>query len=232
MDASRMATIAIESGRKFDVLLRWGALHRWRRICIVLALALALISGYYVTLRVSSEQSSQEGAEAAERYERASQEDLVKAGMESAEQCSIARQSGSTDAEIHCPVADRLYADARLGILEERRQQVLAAHAYSAMVLDYRQQLRRIEMAWDRDHNPGVHGKWMKALVSPVGVILALAVQVLLYGAVVFRIEQLARAATMAVSRPLERDQPGEDDVVVGDVPNLPYERIHHPDRR
>jgi len=232
MDASRLATIAIESGRKFDVLLRWAALHRWRRLCIVFAFASLLFSAYCAILLVSFQQSIQERAEGAERYERALQEDLVKAGMESAEQCSIARQSGSTDAEIHCPAADRLYADARLGILEERRQEVLAAKAYSAMVLDYLQQLRRIEMAWDRDHIAGIHGKWMNALVSPLGVALAMAVQLLLYVAVVVRIELLAYAASMAISRPLERDQPVEDDLVVGDVPNLPHERIHHPDRR
>lgn len=231
MDASGVATIAIESGRKFDILLRWSARHRWRRLGVLVLLGVLQLSVYCVLLFVTLEQSRQEEADIAARHGRAVLEDALKEGIETAEQCMIARRSGSGDADIHCPAADSLYAGAKLGIFPERRAQVMAAHAYSAMVLDYRHQLRRIEMAWARDHGAREGGRWIKALVSPVGVSVVMVMQALLYIAVLIRIEQWASAA----GSPLPRQCPSElapEDAIVGDVPNLPHERIHHPDRR
>jgi len=231
MDASGVATIAMESGKKFDILLRWSAPNRWRRLGVLALLGALQLSVYCVLLFVALEQSRQEGGEIAARYERAQLEDALKEGIETAEQCMVARKSGSSDADIHCPVADRLYAGAKLGIFPERREQVMVSHAYSAMVLDYRHQLRRIEMTWARDQGLREGGRWIKVLVSPVGVSAVMVMLALLHIAVVIRIEQLARAAGSPLPRQCRPDLAPED-AIVGDVPNLPHERIHHPDRR
>ena len=231
MDAGEVATLVIQSGKKFDVVLRWSAPRRWRRLGILLLVGFMLCVVYWAVLGGLSYFSRQERDETADWHKHMLEEIQFRDGMEAAEQCAIARQSGSDDAEIHCPIADFLYAEWRPGGTDERQRQVTEAKAYSAMVLDFRKRLRWHELAWQRDHRTGMHTTLLEALVSPIGVLIATGMMVLLYGSAMLRLYQLEphSPALMSFSSP---PADPEDDMVVGDMPNLPHERIHHPDRR
>lgn len=135
-------------------------------------------------------------------------------------------------ADHSCDEALDVYAEVRIGPAVGHREEVVARRDFPRMRIDARAAQRLRELDAGIALRPSWQEEWARALrITWVHSALAGGVVVLLlvlWGMMLAWTDE-GRAMLRRLQAPTTED---EDDSPFGDVPNLPHERIHHPDRR
>lgn len=131
-----------------------------------------------------------------------------------------------------CDDALEVYAEMRIGPAVAHRDEVVARRDFARMRIDARAAQRLLELDAGIDLRPSWQEEWARKLrITRVHSMLAGGVVLLLLALWVMMLVRTDEGRAMLRRRPA-RTTEDEDDSPLGDVPNLPHERIHHPDRR
>lgn len=230
MDVKEVAAIAGQLGSAADGVIRWSARDRLRRLVFITLLGAAFALMTWSTFAYLLQMSEQESNQRLSFYLKAMKLQQFDHAIDAVGQCIHSRKEASGDRAINCGLADVVYSNHRHLLVGDRYQTVMESKAYSAMLLDLQDMRRSHETRIDLDRPAGPYSQMLFFLVGPIGYACFIALILLAYGVALGRMLHWQARAEWALFKKKSTDE--EEDMVVGDMPNLPHERIHHPDRR
>ncbi|WP_329892425.1 hypothetical protein [Stenotrophomonas sp. SMYL11] len=226
-----IAVIAGQLGSVADGVIRWSVRDQLRRLVFITLLGAAFALMTWSTFAYLLQMSEQESKERLSLYLKSLKAQQLERAIDAVGQCIQSRKDASGDSMVNCGLAEVLYSNHRNLLVGDRYQTVMESKAYTAMLLDLQDMRRFHEARIDLDRPAGPHSELLSFLVGPIGFTCFIALILLAYGVALGRMLHWQARAEWLLFRKKSTDRE-EEDMLVGDMPNLPHERIHHPDRR